>query len=158
MSGGGALLALEYYDRGALPGYDRLQTNSNLRGFGGQNFDVQTCNPGTLSVGGKAYAIPPGQNGIGLSPGSLVAGTVNLCNNSRNYDIVPQQKRWSVFSTIHQQVLDNVELFAEASFSDRTSHSTSSNFTTLSVPETNAFYVGPSGGGGGGRRAIRPDR
>jgi len=79
---GHALLAFEFYRRGPLPGADRRYAVSDLRPFGGGDFDTVLANPGTLVVptptGMWTWAIPTGQDGRHLATADLVPGTANV--------------------------------------------------------------------------------
>ena len=46
--GGSGLVSFEFYDRGALPAADRAYAVSDLRPFGGGNFDTNLTNPGNI--------------------------------------------------------------------------------------------------------------
>jgi len=58
----------------------RSQYTNNLTPFGGSDFRTPFAQPGTLSIGTTLYAIPPGQDGTHLTPGSFTANTVNLAD------------------------------------------------------------------------------
>lgn len=146
---GTGMIGFEYYDRNALPSSSRLQATSDLRSFGGSNFDTPYGSPGTIAVGQQTWAVPPGQNGRALAATDLRAGTQNLYDRWTGATVVPQQARWSAFGTLRSEVDDGVQLFADSLFTSRTTTNTSTGASprTLAVPPSNPFYVNPAGGG-----------
>jgi iron complex outermembrane receptor protein len=146
---GNALVALEYYRRDPLLAKYRAQAASDLRPFGGDNFDVRTSNPGTIVIGAQTWAIPAGQDGTALTPADFVAGTQNLTGRKEGADLLPRQQRASVVATVHQQVTDRLDLFLDALVSRREFESRSVGApVNLVVTPANPFYVNPTGGSG----------
>lgn len=145
---GHAVLAYEYNSRGSLAAADRAFITEDLRAFGGPDYRTAFSNPGTIIAGGNTYAIPRNQSGSGLTAARLSAGTSNLQDGWLDTDILPQQRRHSVYGTIAQDLGDKLSLFAEALYSrrsyDKRETSAGTN-TTLTVPTTNPFYVDPVG-------------
>lgn len=144
-SQGQIMLAFEHVYRSALSGDDRSYFRSDQRAFGGKDYRVNRCSPGTITAGGVTYAIPTG--GVTqATAGSLVAGTQNLCNDITQQDLIPQQEYDSANMTFTQDLGDRVTLFADGFFSRRTFLRTAgASSTTLTVPQTNAFFVRPAG-------------
>ena len=143
---GNVLLSLDYYKHDRLASIDRAQTNSDLRPFGGNNFGITSCNPGTITSGTTTYAIPAGQNGTALTPASFTANTTNLCNRNADTDLLPEVERKSGLATFQQQLGDRVKLFADVLYTDRDTMFNTQNAAALPVPATNAFFVNPMGG------------
>jgi iron complex outermembrane receptor protein len=144
---GNAMVSLEFYRRGDLPAAARKYATSNLVPFGGGNFDITESNPGNIFIGNESYAIPRGQNGTALTASDLVAGTRNLSDWHANSDLLPSQKRWSLYSSVKHELSDNLTVFGSALLSERDAKSYSGGFTyRFPVPSTNAFYVNPMGG------------
>ena len=144
---GNGVLSLEFYKRGALPAYARRYTTSNLTSLGGGNFDSSLSNPGTILVGQQSYAIPAGQNGSGLTAADFVAGTQNLSEKYAGADILPSQKRWSLYGSSKQALNDNVAVFGNAMVSRRNARERIGGFTRpFIVTNSNPFYVNPTGG------------
>ncbi len=142
-----AMISIEFYRREALAARDRAYTTSNLTAFGGSDFDVSFANPGNLVVGQTSYAIPKGQDGTHLAPGSLVPDTVNLQDRYLDTDIVPAQKRWSVYASAQGSPTERLSLFANVLLSDRDgTERTGGQAAGLIVPSSNPFYVNPAGG------------
>ena len=81
---GSVVAAYEYHDRGELEGADRNATSdADLRRLGGTDHRPLFAAPGNIvrldaATGGYVplFAIPTGQNGVGLRPGDFVAGRV----------------------------------------------------------------------------------
>ena len=147
-AGGKVVLAYEYNSRGSLAAADRAFVTEDLRNFGGPDYRTGFSNPGTIIAGGKTYAIPANQNGSGLSAAKLTAGTSNLQDGWLGTDVLPVQRRHSVYGTITQNLGDNLSLFGEALYSRRAyekRQTSAGTNTTLTVPSTNPFYVDPIG-------------
>jgi iron complex outermembrane receptor protein len=144
---GNGILSLEFYKRGALPAYTRRYATSNLTSLGGSNFDSGLSNPGNIIVGPQSYAIPAGQNGTGLTAAGFVAGTQNLSERYTGADILPSQKRWSLYGSGKQALNDNLAIFGNALVSQRDARQRSGGLTTdFVVTHSNPFYVNPAGG------------
>jgi len=155
-STGHATLSYSYYQRDALPAADRRQTrNSDLRSLGGSNFSLDSANPGNLSVAGRTYAIPRNQNGVGLSPESLVPGTVNYQNQNAGRDITPDVTLHSVFGS-GSQTIGPLTLSTDALYSTRSGSGRNATLTApLVVPITNPFRVVPPGVSPTARQTVR---
>ncbi len=142
-----ALVTLEFYRRDALPASDRSYAVSDLTHLGGGNFDTMMSNPGTLLVGNTTYAIPRGQDGTHLSAASLVPNTANLQNKYADADILPEQRRWSLYATGRKSFDDSFSVFTDVLLVDREAKNRTGGVTaTLAVPSSNPFYVNPTGG------------
>ncbi|UUR06838.1 TonB-dependent receptor domain-containing protein [Sphingomonas glaciei] len=142
---GQAMLAYEHVYRSNLNGDDRDFFRSDQRAFGGNDYSVTRCAPGTLVAGGISYAIPAG----GLTPanaGSLVAGSSNRCNDLQGQDLIPEQQYDSANMTFTQEIGDRFTVFADGFYSKRKFlRLPASQSATLTVPQTNAFFVRPAG-------------
>ncbi len=141
---GQVMLAYEHSRRSNLSGDDRSFFRSDQRAFGGNDYRVTRCAPGTLRAGGVSYAMP-GQ----LTPanvGSLVAGTVNSCDDLVGQDLFPKQTYNSVNGTATFEVTDWFTVFADGFYSKREYERLPAYFSsTLTVPQTNAWFVRPTG-------------
>ncbi len=131
----------DYHD--ALNGEDRSFFESNQTARGGHDYDVPQCNPGNIVAGGTTYAIPAG----GATPATaaqLVPGTVNLCDLTKQENIIPEEEHNDVALTFDQKITDAISLHGDATYGRRT-------FTNVGappsgpfqVPATNAFFVAP---------------
>ncbi|MCA1196496.1 TonB-dependent receptor [Sphingomonas sp. R647] len=144
---GHAVVAYEFYQRDALAAADRAYATDDLRRFGGPDRRGPYAVPGTIHAGGTSFAIPAGQNGVGLTAAQLTAGTVNLGDRWLGADLLPQQRRHSVFAAISQNVGDTLRIYANglATWRSFTSAVQPSGDTRRTVPVTNPFYVDPIG-------------
>jgi iron complex outermembrane receptor protein len=143
-SRGQVMVAYEHVKRSALNGDDRPFFRSDQRAFGGNDYSVTRCAPGTLRAGGVSYALPAQLTAANV--GSLVAGTTNRCDDLIGQDLFPQQKYDSVNSTATFEVTDWLTLFADGFYSKRSYQRFPAFFSsTLTVPQTNAFFVRPAG-------------
>lgn len=142
---GQLMLAYEHVERSNLSGDDRDFFVSDQRPFGGNDYRSTRCSPGTIRAGGVSYAIPAG--GVTqATAGSLVAGTVNRCNDLTGQDLFPEQRYDSVNGTATFEVTDWLSFFADGFYSKRDFHRRGAfPATTLTVPSTNAFFVQPPG-------------
>lgn len=148
-SGGSAMLAYEYYRRSALAAADRAYVTDDLRSFGGPDLRGSYASPGTILAGGQTFAIPRGQNGTNLTAADLTPGTVNLGDGWNMVDVLPRQRRHSVFAAATQDLGSRLQLYAQGLFSSRdySGRSRTSSDSPYLVPVTNPFYVDPIGTG-----------
>lgn len=139
--------AYEYLRRGRLAAEDRDFAREDLRPFGGLDRRTGYANPGTIVAGGRNFAIPVGQNGVGLTAARLGADQVNRADARLGTDILPRQTRQSIY------ISGGVDLDAETSFSARVLGAdrrydlrrTPSWASQVTVPVGNPFYVDPIG-------------
>jgi iron complex outermembrane receptor protein len=146
--GGSGLVSFEFYSRGALPAADRAYAVSDLRPFGGGDFDTNLTNPGNIisPLTGQTWAIPAGQNGTHLTAADLVAGTQNLQNTYLDGQIIPSQQRWNLYINWRQAIGERVTVFTDLLMGHRDASETLSGAgAELMVPPTNPYYVNPTG-------------
>lgn len=150
---GSFLVSYEYQLRTALRSADRAYARSaDSRPFGGTDHRLPYSLPGNIfgfSDEGAlvpAFAIPPGQNGGGLSPGDFLPDAVNLDNSRAGTDISPRQARHSLYARAAQSLSDDVELSLEGRFAHRRFDSRTFGYATiLSVTDANPWFVSPTG-------------
>lgn len=142
---GQAMIAYEHVERTNLNGDDRPFFRSNQTAFGGRDYSVLRCAPGTIRAGANSYAIPAG--GVTqASASSLVAGTSNRCDDLQGQDLIPAQRYDSVNGTFTFDVTDWLTFFADGFYSYRRfERNPAYASATLTVPQTNAFFVRPAG-------------
>jgi iron complex outermembrane recepter protein len=149
---GNGLINFEFYDRGALPAADRAYAMSDLRRFGGSDFDTNFTNPGNIinPLTGQTWPIPAEQNGTHLTAADLPPGAPNLQNRYQDgRQIVPGQKRWTLYATAHQELSDSITFFTDVLAGHREAAQVFGGLGTYApVPATNPFYVNPGGGTG----------
>src|SRR3546814_9095680 len=100
--GGRAVVAYEFYRRDALAAADRDYVTDDLSAFGGPDLRSNYASPGTILSGGETFAIPQGQDGTSLTAQDLVPGTVNKGDSRSMVDVLPMQRRHSLFATGRQ--------------------------------------------------------
>jgi len=146
-STGHAMVAYEFYERERLAGAGRDFATDDLRRFGGPDRRGTYWNPGTITAGGRTYVIPSGQNGTGLTPAMLTAGTVNRGDSWFGADLLPEQKRHSLFVSFSQDLTPKLRFYAQGLATVRSfdQHVKPSSDATRTVPVTNPFYVDPIG-------------
>ncbi len=143
---GNGMFSLEFYKRDALPASARPYATSDLTQLGGNNFDSALTNPGNIVVGNTSYAIPHGQTGTGLTASQLVPGSQNLADSQTGTDLLPGQRRLSLYASGRQILTDSVSLFSNVLLNQREAFVQAGGFGfNLSVPASNPFYVNPTG-------------
>jgi outer membrane receptor protein involved in Fe transport/urease accessory protein UreE len=144
---GNGVLAVEYFQQDFVLASSRAQATSNLTGFGGDNFDSLYANPGTLLVNGTYYALPHGQNGVGIYPSSLVPNTQNFTDLWSGASVLPKERRLSAMGSVRQEVGEQTSLFVDVLAGDRSIQSLAPGYgLALSVGPSNPWYVNPAGG------------
>ncbi|PVM88832.1 TonB-dependent receptor [Caulobacter endophyticus] len=141
--GGHLTLSYEYYERGRLSANDRAYATEDLRALGGADNRQPFGSPGNIFAGGRYYAIPSGQNGVGLTVGQLLPGQINQSDQQRDTDLLPRQRRHAVYLSARQHLDDKTELFGQVLAADRRFERQyiGSLERTASVPVTNPFYL-----------------
>ncbi|PIB92753.1 TonB-dependent receptor [Caulobacter sp. FWC2] len=152
-SGGHILAAYEYTRNDALHGLDRDYTgNADLRPWGGTDrrsaVAAQPANILRLNSAGayvSTYAVPAGQNGVGLKPSDFILGTVNYQNQKAAYDVIPRSSRHSAVVSVAQSA-GPVELSGDFRFAHREIFARNVAPTTaLILNAANPYYVSPTG-------------
>jgi outer membrane receptor protein involved in Fe transport len=134
------LLGFDFYARDHLPTADRAQAHSDLRDFGGDNFDVVQSNPATIIVGNRQWGVPRGQDGTHLTPSNLLPDQPNRTNRYAGADLLPSQQRWSLYATGKKAVSDTLQLFGDALFSERDMRNSAGALrASFIVPASNPF-------------------
>lgn len=143
---GRLVISYEYYQRDALKAADRAYASEDLRSVGGLDYRNNYGTPGTIVAGGRAFAIPAGQNGGGLTVGQLRADRYNRGNSWSGADLSPRQRRHSIYAAGAWDPTASLELFGALLAARRDfSQSTAPDLSTATVPVTNPFYVDPIG-------------
>lgn len=151
---GSALATYEYYDREALAASERrLAGDADLRSLGGTDRRSFYSHPGNIvafdAVTGSyipTYAIPEGQNGVGLRPTDFQAGRTNLENFRAGVNVLPRQTRHSAYAIVKQELNDRVAVNADFRFGQRDYETVSFPITTLlTVTNANPYFVSPTG-------------
>ena len=149
---GHVLAAYEYMHRERLRADQRAFTRSaDLRPFGGSDWRSYFSVPATIlsiSPAGSlvpAFAVPAGQNGVGLRPTDFQPGQ-NYENHREGVDILPRQDRHSAYLTAEQALGGGVRLFAEGRYAHRSFDSSGQATTALAqVDARNPWFVSPDG-------------
>ena len=155
-SGGSALITYEYDLQTALPDDGRAYAaNADLVPLGGTDHRFIYSHPGNLltldpTTGAyvPAFAIPSGQDGVGLTSADLIPGASNLQNQRADTDILPRQERQSVYASVQQQLSSRLSLSADLRYGWRRFNVEGGDEPTiLSVTSANPYFVAPPGGG-----------
>jgi iron complex outermembrane receptor protein len=137
------MFAYEHVEKSNLSGEDRGFFRSNQTDAGGNDYSVTKCRIGTITAGGQTYALPA--SGL-TNPSQLTAGTANKCDDLQGQDLTPKQAYDSANMTGNFKPTDWLELFVDGFYSyrsfERMPAATNANLT---VPQTNAFFVRPTG-------------
>lgn len=142
---GQVMVAYEHVERSNLSGDDRSFFTSNQTASGGPDGRTTRCSPGTIKIGATTYAIPAG--GVTqATAGSLAAGTANRCELQAAQDLMPRQTYNSVNGTARYELTDWLTASVDAFYSKRDFYRKSAlSSVSVSVPQTNAFFVRPAG-------------
>jgi len=141
---GSFMVAGEITHNKALLGRELDFYQDDNRYRGGRDLRVTNCDPGTISVGGKLYAIPAG--GVTTATaGSLVAGAGNQCFNNTLDTVIPEQTRRSILGTVSQELAPGIRLFADGLYSRRNGVIGGLSNVSATVRDTNPFFVAPAG-------------
>jgi iron complex outermembrane receptor protein len=142
---GRALLAYEHYQRDSLPGASRdYAASSDLRRFGGSDHraiysapgNVVRLDPATSSYV-PIFAVRPHAGGTASSPADFVAGEVNLQNQRAGVDLLPRDRRDSVYVHADQELGSHLRLDVDARYTKR-------KFLFQSAPSTAVLTIGPA--------------
>ena len=147
-SRGQVMLAYEHVEKTNLNGDSRGFFTSNQTPFGGNDYSLTRCAPGTIrtTTAGvvTSYAIPGSVTQA--TAASLIPGTSNRCSDAQGQDLIPKQKYDSVNGTATFELTDWLTVFADGFYSKRTFERLPGYASaTLTVPQTNAFFVRPAG-------------
>jgi iron complex outermembrane recepter protein len=143
---GDVMVAVERNERGALSADARRFYSDDMRPWGGPDLRVFAANPGNVVVGTTRYAIPAGQNGVGLTSARLVAGTANLQSVTKGISALPEQNRSSVVVSLNQELGKSATLTLEGFWTKRDFSRELVAFNgNYTVRNTNPFFVGPPG-------------
>ncbi len=139
--------AYEFYDRGRLSADSRDYAREDLRAFGGGDNRKPNGSPGTLVAGGLTFALPMG-NGLDLTLAKLTAGTQNFEDQQLGTDLLPAQRRHTVYLSGQQALTTKTRIFAQALYADRTfdrRYANSFLLKSTTVPVANPYYFDPIG-------------
>lgn len=151
---GNVMATYEYHDREALAASRRrLAGDADLRWRGGADRRSFYSQPGNIVVLDPAtgsyvplFAIPQGQNGVGLQPGDFVQGSPNLENFRAKANVLPRQTRHSAYAVLRQDFSDQFSINADLRYGQRAYETVSFPITTLlTVNRGNPFFVSPTG-------------
>lgn len=143
---GNVNLIVEYDDRDNLPATARGQATSDLRPWGGGNWDLSYGYPGTLmTTSGQTWAI------TGVSDGKPILGAMGSSNTydyERSVDILPWQQRMSTLGNA-SILFGDVRMWSSIWLTTRHATGLEGDFYggTIAIPFTNPGYVNPLGGG-----------
>jgi iron complex outermembrane receptor protein len=155
---GRLMIAAEHTYNSPLKAGDRDFFTQDQRARGGRDYRTNLCSPGNIVISGVTYPIPAAANGRPTAS-QLVPGTANLCDTSRGTYMIPKQQRNSVLFYGQQDLSEAISLFTEGYFYKRKftlvgGGATAGLPTSLTVPQTNAFYVRPAGAPAGTSETV----
>src|SRR3546814_11458119 len=99
-----------------------------------------------ILAGGETFAIPQGQDGTSLTAQDLVPGTVNKGDSWSMVDVLPMQRRHSLFAAGRQSLVTDIDLYAQALFSSRdvSRRSRTADTDPRTVPAANPYSEDPA--------------
>ena len=137
------MVAYEHAFRSNLSGSARSFFTSDQRSRGGPDYRTTQCSPGTLTYRNVNYALPAQLTAANAN--SLAAGTTNLCDLQYGMDLFPEQKYDSFNATTAFAFTESLEVTFDGYYNRRDFVRAPGALTsTITVPETNAFFVAPS--------------
>lgn len=145
---GHAMIAYEFYRRTRLGASARAYATDDLRAYGGTDNRNRFASPGTIiAANGQIFAIPAGQDGRNLEASDLIPNQFNPGNDWDQADLLPDQRRHSVYGAARQEVMPGFDLYARGLYSSRSfeKRERAISNATRTVPVTNPFYVDPIG-------------
>jgi len=143
---GGVMFAIDRSERSALSADSRPFYTDDMRPWGGPDLRVFNANPGNIQVGSVRYAIPTGQNGLGLNPGNVVAGTANLQSATKGISALPEQNKTSAVFSYNQDLTDKIQFALEGYWSEREfSRELIAYNGNYTVKKGNPFFYSPTG-------------
>ncbi|MBI1684222.1 TonB-dependent receptor [Caulobacter hibisci] len=145
--GGRLVVGYEINRRDALAASKRGYVTADLRSFGGGDYRSLYSSPGTIFTGGRYYAIPAGQNGVGLRADQLIANKINYQDGRVDTDILPRQTRQALYVRAEQDLGARTSVFGQLLVADRRTsfRALTTSQSAVTVPVTNPFYVDPIG-------------
>lgn len=110
---------------------DRGRPRQNLTSFGGRDFRVRACAPGTIAANGTTYALPNRQ-----------PATFNLCDLTALGTIAPKEEQYSGFMSFTQELSEIIEfnITGLAGYRDTTSRLAQIGSNNLVINATNPFF------------------
>jgi iron complex outermembrane recepter protein len=137
---GGVVVTLEDYHRDGLSSAQRGQATSDLNPWG-PNLGSPYSNPGTLLTKLGSFVIPARQNVLPLNFQTLQAGQ-NPSDVYANADVLPSQRRLSLFISAHQTLIDNIEGFAQLLWTQRNAtQRQGGERTVIAIPNNGQFFT-----------------
>lgn len=137
---GSVLAAYQYTQNDNITGGDRDYRRQDFRPFGGVDTRSMNCpSPNVVlpQTGAITYAAP------GLAP-----NTTNYCDYGAVADLFPSSRLHSVFVTGQQDLSDQVTVWGEVLYSDRSDElRVAAPSQTVVIGNTNPFFVAPPGSG-----------
>ncbi len=133
-SGGSALIAGSYEGNSDLKNSDRSFYQTAPAGL--QYNPVTNCNPPNVVIGGVNYT------GTALTP-----GPASTCDPNQNADMFNQERRYSLVSTVRQDVGDRLHLSFDGKYTDDFSRELIAQVSnqTITINNTNPFFQLPAG-------------
>jgi iron complex outermembrane receptor protein len=132
---GSALLAATFENNSDLLNRNRSFYKANLIPYGGTDTRTVNCAPANLQIGATTYAPP-----------YAFPGAFTKCDPQANADAFNQNRRYAMIADARQDVGDRVHLFLDAKYTDDLqSEQVGGTALTVTVPNTNPFFIAPAG-------------
>lgn len=134
--GGSAMVTMSYQANSDLPNSARSFYINNLVPYGGKDFLVSNCSPANVEIGSAKYASP-----------NLSAGGLTQCEPNSGADIINQNRRYSLVSTVRQELGSNVLLSLDVKYSDDKQEQAigAHSVGTTAITNVNPYFVAPQG-------------
>ena len=135
-SSGSLVTAFSYGDRSAMFGKDLDYIREDLTAEGGADYRSSACNPGNILADNQLYGLP----GVDVS-------APNFCSSFDEQSYYPEEERYSIFTSLIQEIGDNTELDLMAYYSRReaTDYDPTDVRASTTVTSANPYFVSIDG-------------
>jgi iron complex outermembrane recepter protein len=134
--GGNAVLSFSHSSHDDILGKDRDYVKSDFTAHGGQDKRVLTCGYGNVTAGGVGYAAP-----------GLAANTSNICDQTDNASIYPNEDRNSLYGFVQQQLTESVLFSMDLFWAKRKTKvlGTAPSSSGMTITNANPYFTSVAG-------------
>ena len=129
---GNLVAAFSYGDRSAMFGKDLDYIKEDLTAQGGADYRATGCSPGNILLDNTLYGLP-----------GVDAGNPNYCSSYDNQSYYPEEKRYSLFTNLNQELAKGLTLDVLAYYSrrDAVDYDPADVRTSGEVTSDNPYFV-----------------
>ncbi|MBR9793863.1 MAG: TonB-dependent receptor [Gammaproteobacteria bacterium] len=135
-SSGSLVTAFSYGDRSAMFGKDLDYIKEDLTADGGADYRSSACNPGNILADNVLYGLP-----------GVDATAPNFCSSFDEQSYYPEEERYSLFTSLIQEIGDNAELDLMAYYSRReaTDYDPADVRSSAGITSDNPYFISANG-------------